>query len=52
MDPATVWEKGSKCPNLWVIPSFLAKFFFVAYIITNLVDVGKIVSVTQTSVKY
>ena len=33
MDSPYVFEKGSKCPNSWVIPSFSIKLWLVSFII-------------------
>ena len=52
MDSPNIREKGSKCPNEWVFPSFAMKIFLLAYIITHLVQVGTIKNINKALVKY
>ena len=52
IEPDEVMRDDKKCPNLWVYPSLAMKGFFILYIASSFIQVGKIISAKTTTVEY
>lgn len=52
MDSPKVWEKGSCCPNPWVIPTYIMKTFIIFYVLTNFYTIGNIKTIQKEMFDY
>ena len=52
MDSPKVFEKGAWCPNAWVIPTYIMKFFILSYVFVNFYTIGNVKLVTKEMVDY
>ena len=42
IDPPEAFTPGSKCPNVWVLPSFALRLWFFIFVLYQLLSIGEV----------